>query len=79
MKKGLFAEATEEERLIEMKELISCLSIQTVFKAEHVTIPVPIRGSIPKDKPEMFSLLDRLIEMARAGELDGFRERVTGL
>ena len=79
VEKGEFAEATEEERLVEMKEFISCLTVPTVFKAEHVTIPVPIRGKLPKDREEMFSLLDRLIGMARAGRLDHFREKVAGL
>ena len=79
VRKGLFADATEEERLIEMKEFISCLMIPTIFKAEHVTIPVPIRGRLPEDKEEMLALLDRLIEMARMGRLDHFREKVSGL
>jgi len=38
-----------------------------------------MRGHLPEDKAEMFSLLDRLIEMARAGQLDHFRENVAGL
>ena len=79
VEEGTFAEATEEERLIEMKEFINCLDISTVFKAEHVTIPVPVRGRLPEDKSQMISLLDRLIEMARAGRLDGFRGTVMGL
>ena len=79
VRKGLFADATEEERLIEMKEFISCLTVPTVFKAEHVTIPVPIRGNLQEDKPEMLALMDRLIEMAREGRLDHFRENVAGL
>ena len=79
VKKGSFADATEEERLTEMREFIHCLDISTVFKAEHVTIPVPIRGRLPNDKEDMISLLDQVIEMARAGELDHFREKVVGL
>ena len=79
VKRGLFADATEEERFVEMKEFIRCLTIPTIFKAEHVTIPVPIRGRLPQDQEKMFTLLDRLIEMARAGRLDHFRENVAGL
>ena len=77
--KGTFTEATEEERLVEMKEFINCLTVPTVFKAEHVTIPVPVRGRLPQDREKMISLLDELIEMARAGELDYFRSTVRGL
>ena len=79
VRNGSFSEATEEERMIEMKEFISCLDIRTVFKAEHVTIPVPIRGDLPEDKEEMLELLDRLVDMAKAGRLDHFRENVAGL
>ena len=79
VKKGQFFEATEEERLIEMKTFIDALTVETVFKAEHVTIPVPIRGRLPEDKGEMMALLDRLIDRAKAGHLDHFREHVMGL
>ena len=79
VKKGKFMDATEEERLLEMKEFIERLTIPTIFKAEHVTIPVPIRGRLPEDKEKMLDLLDHLIEMARMGRLDHFREKVSGL
>jgi len=79
VKEGLFSDATEEERFVEMKEFINCLTIPTVFKAEHVTIPVPVRGRLPEDKQDMIGLLDRLIERAKAGELEHFRDNVAGL
>ena len=79
VKEGLFTDATEEERFVEMKEFINCLTIPTVFKAEHVTIPVPVRGRLPEDKQDMIGLLDRLIERAKAGELEHFRDNVAGL
>ncbi|QQG64419.1 radical SAM protein [Desulfobulbus oligotrophicus] len=77
--KGLFAEATEVERLEEMYEFIRCLDIDTVFKAEHVTIPVPIRGKLPEDKQNMLELLQEQIDIAKEGGLDGFRKRVMSL
>ena len=79
VKEGLFSDATEEERFVEMKEFINCLTTPTVFKAEHVTIPVPVRGRLPEDKQDMIGLLDRLIERAKAGELEHFRDNVAGL
>jgi len=79
VKEGLFTDATEEERFVEMKEFINCLTTPTVFKAEHVTIPVPVRGRLPEDKQDMIGLLDRLIERAKAGELKHFRDNVAGL
>ncbi|MGI6546202.1 MAG: radical SAM protein [Fastidiosipilaceae bacterium] len=76
---GLFEEATEVERLEEMHEFIRCLDIDTVFKAEHVTIPVPIRGRLPEDRKNMLDLLRKQIDFAKEGGLDGFRKRVMGL
>lgn len=76
---GTFAEATEEERLEEMKEFIRCLTIPTIFIAEHTTIPIPVRGKLPEGKERMMKQMDEEIEMARAGKLDHFRECVMGL
>lgn len=76
---GRFVEATEEERLEEMKEFIRCLDIPTVFKAEHVTIPIPVRGRLPEDRQQMLDQLDQEIAMAHAGQMDHFREGVYGL
>ena len=76
---GRFVEATEAERLEELAELIRSISIPTVFKAEHVTIPVPVRGALPDDREEMLSLLARLHDEARRGGFDGYRGTVAGL
>ena len=76
---GSFVEATEEERLEEMKEFIKCLTIKTIFIAEHTTIPIPVKGVLPDDKDRLMKQLDEEIEMARAGKMDHFRENVRGL
>ena len=78
-KNGTFEEATEEERLEEMKEFIRCLTIPTIFVAEHTTIPIPVRGRLPEDKERLMRQMDEEIQMARDGKLDHFRERVRGL
>ena len=78
-KNGTFAEATEEERLEEMKELIRCLTVPTIFIAEHTTIPIPVRGRLPEDRDRMMRQMDEEIQMARDGKLDHFREQVRGL
>ena len=77
--KGLFEEATETERFEELRELVNRISIPTVFKAEHVTLPEPIRGRLPEEREKLIAQLDRLIARAESGELDGFREMVVGL
>ena len=79
VKEGRFEEATEEERFLELAELIRCLKIETVFKAEHVTLPVPIRGRLPEDREMMLARLDELAQAARSGVFDRYRGRVMGL
>jgi len=69
VRKGEFEDATEEERFIEMKEFITQIKIPTIFKAEHVTLPIPIRGILPDDKAKMTNLLDELIEMAKCSKI----------
>ena len=76
---GLYEEATEAERFEELREFVACLEIPTVFKAEHVTLPEPIRGRLPEDRTRLLAQLDRLTDDARAGKLDNFRSMVMGL
>ena len=79
LREGKFTEATEQERFEELRTLIENISIPTVFKAEHVTLPAPIRGRLPEDKEDMLSYLDNLIEAAKKGAFDNYRSRVVGL
>ena len=79
VKNGKFSEATEVERLEELLEFIRDLHIPTIFKAEHVTIPVPIRGRIPEDQDRMCALLEQLTDDAKQGRFDSFRSHVWGL
>ena len=76
---GKFAEATEVERFEELKALIQAIQVPTVFKAEHVTLPAPIRGTLPKDREGMVAFLDSLIEAAKKGMFDHYRSGVNSL
>lgn len=76
---GKFAEATEAERYEELKELVERIEVPTIFKAEHVTLPEPIRGRLPEDRERLVAQLDNLIDRAKSGQLDGFRQMVVGL
>jgi hypothetical protein len=58
---------------------VACLEIATIFKAEHVTLPEPIRGHLPDDRERLLAQLSRLVEDARAGKLDRFRQSVMSL
>ena len=76
---GLFEDATEAERYEELRELVERIEVPTVFKAEHVTFPEPIRGRLPEDRDTVLVQIDRLIDDAKAGKLDGFRQMVHAL
>lgn len=78
VKEGKFVEATEVERFQEMQEFLRCLTIPTVFKAEHVTMPAPIRGELPKDRERMIGELQQLIDQGE-DVLRSYREHVYGL
>lgn len=79
VKEGRFVEADEVERMEELAEFLNCITIRTVFKAEHVTIPMPIRGHLPEDKPQMLETIGQIRQMAEMAVLDGFRSGVRGL
>ena len=59
---GTFEEATELERIQELQEFIRCLTTETIFRAEHVTIPVPIYGKVPQDNAKMIAKFKRTID-----------------
>lgn len=78
VKDGKYEEATEVERLQEMQEFLRCLTIPTVFKAEHVTMPSPIRGQLPEDRDRMIQELQSLIDLGE-DRLRAYRDQVHGL
>lgn len=75
---GKFVEATEVERFEEMQEFLRCITIPTVFKAEHVTMPVPIRGKLPEDRDCMIGELQEIINRGEAW-LRNCRDNVSSL
>lgn len=78
VKDGKFVEATEVERFEEMQEFLRSLTIPTVFKAEHVTMPSPIRGKLPEDRDRMIQELQNLIDLGE-DRLKAYRDQVYGL
>ncbi len=79
IRSGNFIEATEEERYEELAVFVENIKIPTVFKAEHVTLPMPIRGRLPEDKESVLNLLSGLIKFAKAGRLNAFRHSIQSL
>lgn len=76
---GRFIEATELEKLQEMMEFIRCLTTPTYFKAEHVSIAVPLAGYIPEDKDKMIATLQNVIDHTSEVSLRRFRESIISL
>ena len=76
---GSFEEATENERLEELRVLVENLECETEFRLEHVSLPVRIIGNIPEDKGRIIEELDRVLEMNSDGRLDHFRGSIVSL
>lgn len=58
---GKFAEATEKERLQEMRELISDLTIETTLDSATAASSIYIKAELPRDKEEAVAALDKVI------------------
>lgn len=76
---GKFAEATELERMEEMQEFIRCLTVPTIFRAEHVTMPVRINGRVPEDKDAMINRLQETMDTNGEERLQMYRSSVYSL
>jgi radical SAM superfamily enzyme YgiQ (UPF0313 family) len=76
---GLFQEASEIEKLQEMMEFIRSLTIPTLFKAEHVSIAVPLAGYIPDDKEKMIEIIQKVIDNTPESRLRAFRKNIISL
>jgi transcription termination factor NusB len=75
----LFQEASEIEKLQEMMEFIRSLTIPTLFKAEHVSIAVPLAGYIPDDKEKMIEIIQKVIDNTPESRLRAFRKNIISL
>ena len=76
---GKYEEATETERVEEMQEFIRCLDIPTIFRAEHVTMPIRLNGRLPEDKEALIAQLQRLLDDNGEEVLQRYRSRVNSL
>ncbi|AOR23520.1 radical SAM protein [Clostridium taeniosporum] len=61
---GKFKEATELERLLELKTLIKNLNVNenTLFSSKHETNFIQMSGKLPRDKKEFIKRLDIILE-----------------
>ena len=76
---GTFAEATENERLEELKTLIANLTCETEIRCEHVSMPVKLAGHLPFEKDRLLAELDHAIAANTNGQLERYRKAIVGL
>lgn len=77
VEKGMYEESTEKEKLEELKELIRCLAVDTIFMNEHASNLFHVQCRIPENKDELMDYIDRLLESKDEKELRRYREYVT--
>ena len=59
---GIFQEATEEERILELKEFLQDLNNPTLIDATNASIITTIYGMIPEQKQEMINRLQAIYD-----------------
>ena len=58
---------------------VGCLTVPTIFRAEHVTMPVRINGRVPEDKKAMISRLQETMDTNGEERLQMYRSSVYSL
>ena len=72
--KGKFEEATEIERLKEMQEFLRCLTNETIFLSDHISMPFFVRAKLPEKKFELIEGIQKIIEEVGEEKLRIHRE-----
>ncbi|RRD79861.1 radical SAM protein [Alloprevotella sp. OH1205_COT-284] len=79
IQRGNFIEATEHERLLELRTFISKLCIETTLLGNTVSNTVPFIGMIPNDKTRLLNELDLAIKNIGEEELRRYRDSIKSL
>lgn len=79
IQRGSFVEATEHERLLELRTFISRLHIKTTLLGNTVSNTVPFVGMIPNDRVRILNELDSAIKNAGEKELRRYRDSIRSL
>ncbi|MDR3598954.1 MAG: hypothetical protein P4L49_00475 [Desulfosporosinus sp.] len=74
--KGEFVEATELERVEELKYFVEHLETKTKVLANHVSMATPVIGKIPEDRPKMLKVLQDTLDDFDEDELRQYREQL---
>lgn len=67
-----FEEASEYEVVEELYEIFSLAGakIRTVFRSDHVSVPVPLSGRLPQDRDYFLRVLGNLLASGRLDKVD---------
>ncbi len=76
---GNWQEETEIEKYKELKVLIEHLKVPLWFGALGASNPIPIQGSLPKEKENLLAALDEIIETVSEEELHHYRKNLRHL
>ncbi len=79
IQKGTWQEETELEKYQELKTLIQNLQIPVWFGALGASNPIPLQGTLPKDKTKVLSLLDQILETTSEEDLQTYRKNLKHL
>lgn len=79
IQRGSFVEATEHERLLELRTFISRLHIKTTLLGNTVSNTVSFVGMIPNDRVRVLNELDSAIKNAGEKELRRYRDSIRSL
>lgn len=79
VQKGFFVEASEHERLLELKTFISALNVKTTLLGNTVSNTVPFVGVIPYDKVRILNELDNAIRFVSEARLKCYRDDIKSL
>ena len=61
--KGEFEEMTKKELFMEMKEFLSNLTLEnTVFRSDHASNYLVLRGTLNRDKQKLLAMVDKMID-----------------
>lgn len=77
--KGLFVEASEKERLQELRTLIEHLNIRTTILANTVSNVVPLSGILPNDKATMLRHIDEALNTLKEETMREYRRGISSL
>ncbi|MCI9282164.1 MAG: radical SAM protein [Lachnospiraceae bacterium] len=79
IKKGNWQEESEMEKYEELKTLVESLNIPVWFGTLGASNPIPIQGTLPRDKKKVLSLLDEILEKISEEELRTYRKNLRHL